>query len=345
MRLGKKKSKKSGKSAINEKTTKDSSATALENASESVAPSHPSRASSQTAMSEQFDRQVRPFIDLIDSLRSLGLDEDVNLPSVVVIGDQSTGKSSVLEAISAVQLPRGSEIVTRCALELRMKNVKANGLCTNSDDGGDYWRATLSYTPPLGKKISHDLKKPEEVSKAVEEAQNVLAGKGKNICTDSIIRLEVESPYVPDLTLIDLPGIARVAGEGQKEDIEEQTKSLIKQYIEKEETIILCVIPCTSDIATTEALKLAKQADPRRQRTLGVMTKPDLVDPGSQKNVVTTVQNVSAFKLRLGYTLVKCRGQKDIDDNMSLQKAIEEEKRFFKNHKVSVLNMDFSQRL
>ena len=301
---------------------------------QAAAASTPSRGDSdQAPLSEQFDQKVRPFIDLIDYLRSLGLHEDVNLPRVVVIGDQSSGKSSVLEAISGVQLPRGLGIVTRCALELRMKNVKVNRLSTNPVGEGELWSATLSYTPPDCQEVSIGLKKPEDVCKTVEEAQDALLGKGrKNICTDRVIRLDVESTHVPDLTLIDLPGIVRVAGDDQEEDIEEQIKSLIRRYIENEEAIILCVIPCNVDIETNGALKMAREADKQRRRTLGVMTKPDLVDKGAEKNVVDNVRN---NRYRLRYTLVKCRGQKDINEGMSLQDAIADEKRFFQESKVS----------
>ena len=291
-------------------------------------------------MSRQFDRQVRPYIDLIDSLRSLGLDEDISLPSVVVIGDQSTGKSSVLEAISGVQLPRGTGIVTRCALELRMKKMKIKEPRAEAQDNEhDPWKAILRYRE-AGEKTRGEvqvLEKPEDVGRAVEEAQNKLAGEGRDICTDTTILLDVESLHVPDLTLIDLPGIARVAGEGQALDIGKQTKQLIRKHIKRNETIILCVIPCNVDIATTEALQMAREFDPEGIRTLGVMTKPDLVDRGAEKGIVDTAQNQTAFKLKLGFTVVKCRGQSDIVNAVTLQDALDAEKKFFKSHEVGLL--------
>eukprot|EP00118_Oscarella_pearsei_P021260 m.237977 g.237977 ORF g.237977 m.237977 type:complete len:773 (+) comp40153_c0_seq15:74-2392(+) len=292
--------------------------------------------SKASMVARAFDRHVRPFIDLVDSLRSLGLDQDIDLPSVVVIGDQSSGKSSVLEAISGVQLPRGTGIVTRCALELRMQKMKVNPLSSRASlvEEGDIWKARLSKCGPdvpNGSAVE-DIAASTNVGEAVSRAQDDLAGKGKNICVEDHILLEVVSPYVPDLTLIDLPGIARVAGEGQAEDIEEQTKGLIRKHIKKGETIILCVIPCNVDIATTEALKLAREFDPDGERTLGVMTKPDLVDRGAEKNIVEIATNQTGFKLRLGFTVVKCRGQKDINDGMTLKDSLKTEERFFKTH-------------
>ena len=286
----------------------------------------------KTVLTDDFEPKVRPYIDLIDKLRSLGIDEDVPLPAVVVIGDQSTGKSSVLEAISAVKLPRGTGIVTRCALELRMKRTEEAS-----------WKATISYneapssvsgilrTPERRRTIA--ISNPEAIGEEVRKAQNVLAGEGSGISLNGLIRLEIESPDVPDLTLIDLPGIARVPILGQG-DISKQTKALIRKFISKEETIILCVIPCNVDIATTEALKLAHDADPMKTRTLGVMTKPDIVDKGTENEIVKIARNKTEYNLKLGYTVVRCRCQDDVDKKMSLQAAIEQEKEFFEKHKV-----------
>ncbi|XP_041929653.1 interferon-induced GTP-binding protein Mx-like isoform X2 [Alosa sapidissima] len=220
-------------------------------------------------LSQHYEEKVRPCIDLVDSLRSLGVEQDLALPAIAVIGDQSSGKSSVLEALSGVALPRGT-------------------------------------------------------------AQNALAGEGKDI-SHEMINLEIHSTSVPDLTLIDLPGIARVATGNQSQDIEEQIKRLIETFIKKQETINLVVVPANVDIATTEALKMAKTVDPHGQRTLGILTKPDLVDKGAEEIVVNTLNNL-VIPLKKGYMVVKCRGQKDINDKMSLTKALDREKKFFENH-------------
>uniref|UniRef100_A0A8C1MP35 Myxovirus (influenza virus) resistance D n=1 Tax=Cyprinus carpio TaxID=7962 RepID=A0A8C1MP35_CYPCA len=238
------------------------------------------------------EENIRPYIDLIDSLRSVGIQKDLALPTIVVIGDQSSGKSSVLEALSGVALPRGKGIVTRCPLELRLKKVT-----------GVKWKAVLTYCKKKTDLwIQHQLHK---ISKTA--SQNELAGKGVGI-SDDLITLEVMSPDVCDLTLIDLPGIARVPLRGQPEDIGEQIKRLIIKFIEKQETINLVVVPCNIDIATTEALKMAQEVDPEGKRTVAILTKPDLIDTGTEKSVLAIVHN-EVIPLRKGYTMVKCRGQ------------------------------------
>uniref|UniRef100_A0AAY4EQ39 Interferon-induced GTP-binding protein Mx n=1 Tax=Denticeps clupeoides TaxID=299321 RepID=A0AAY4EQ39_9TELE len=268
-----------------------------------------------SSLNQQYEEKVRPCIDLIDSLRSLGVEKDLALPAIAVIGDQSSGKSSVLEALSGVALPRGSGIVTRCPLELKMKK-------TSKDEG---WYGRISYQ---GKE--EDIKIPENVEEMIRQAQDEMAGVGVGI-SDELISLEISSPDIPDLTLIDLPGIARVAVKGQPEDIGDQIKRLIKKFINKQETINLVVVPCNVDIATTEALKMAQEVDPEGERTLGILTKPDLVDKGTEETVVDIVHN-NVIQLTKGYMIVRCRGQKDILDRLTLVEASDKEKAFFQDH-------------
>uniref|UniRef100_A0A3B4EX18 Interferon-induced GTP-binding protein Mx n=1 Tax=Pundamilia nyererei TaxID=303518 RepID=A0A3B4EX18_9CICH len=267
------------------------------------------------SLNQQYEEKVRPCIDLIDKLRSLGVEKDLALPAIAVIGDQSSGKSSVLEALSGVALPRGVGIVTRCPLELKMTRKKK----------GEAWYGKISY-----RDYNEELKKPSLVEKKIREAQDKLVGNGTGISND-LISLEIASPDVPDLTLIDLPGITRVAVSGQSEDIGEQIKRLIQNNIRKQETISLVVVPCNVDIATTEALRMAQQVDPEGERTLGVLTKPDLVDKGTEENVVKIVHN-EVIPLKKGYMVVKCRGQKEITEKVSLSEALKNEEAFFKEH-------------
>ncbi|XP_047659235.1 interferon-induced GTP-binding protein Mx2-like [Tachysurus fulvidraco] len=261
------------------------------------------------------EERVRPYIDLIDSLRVIGIEKDLALPTIAVIGDQSSGKSSVLEALSGVALPRGSGIVTRCPLELKLRKVKF----------GVQWHAVISYNDKRD-----EFTDPSKVEGFVKKAQNDLAGDGVGIC-DELITLEITAPDVCDLTLIDLPGIARVPIKDQPEDIGHQIKKLILNYIEKDQTINLVVVPCNVDIATTEALKMAQEVDPEGKRTLAILTKPDLIDKGTEKNIMDIIRN-QVIPLSKGYVIVKCRSQKQIDDKISLTEATRVEREFFKRH-------------
>uniref|UniRef100_A0A8D0L999 Dynamin-type G domain-containing protein n=1 Tax=Sphenodon punctatus TaxID=8508 RepID=A0A8D0L999_SPHPU len=210
----------------------------------------------------------------IDSLRALGVEKDLALPAIAVIGDQSSGKSSVLEALSGVALPRGSGIVTRCPLALRLKKMtRAQG-----------WKGNISYLD-----VNLKLQDPSEVEKEIRKGECSIFHSEKGI------------------------------------------KRLIKKIIAKEETINLVVVPSNVDIATTEALKMAQEVDPEGERTLGILTKPDLVDKGTEESVVDIVRNL-IIHLKKGYMIVKCRGQQDIQKNLSLASAIQNERAFFEEN-------------
>ncbi|XP_068073631.2 interferon-induced GTP-binding protein Mx isoform X1 [Danio rerio] len=264
---------------------------------------------------QQWDAQVRPYIEMIDFMRRIGIERELALPAIAVVGDQSSGKSSVLEALSGVALPRGSGIVTRCPLELKLRKMSS----------GSGWTAVISYND-----VRETFHEPAQVESFVRKAQNMLAGDGVGIC-DDLISLEITSPDVCDLTLIDLPGITRVPVKGQPEDIGDQIRRLILKFIAKKETINLVVVPCNVDIATTEALRMAQGVDPDGSRTLAILTKPDLVDKGAEADILQVLQG-KVVPLKKGYTIVRCRGQSDINENVSLSEATRQEKEFFSNH-------------
>uniref|UniRef100_A0A672NJK2 Interferon-induced GTP-binding protein Mx-like n=1 Tax=Sinocyclocheilus grahami TaxID=75366 RepID=A0A672NJK2_SINGR len=263
----------------------------------------------------QWEAQVRPYIEMIDFMRRIGIEKELALPSIAVVGDQSSGKSSVLEALSGVALPRGSGIVTRCPLELKLRKLI----------NGTGWTAIISYNEV--RETFHD---PAQVESYVRRAQNMLAGDGVGIC-DDLISLEITSPDVCDLTLIDLPGITRVPVKGQPEDIGDQIRRLILKFTSKKETINLVVVPCNVDIATTEALRMAQGVDPDGLRTLAILTKPDLIDKGAEADILQVLQG-KVVPLKKGYTIVRCRGQSDINENVSLVEATRQEKEFFAKH-------------
>ncbi|XP_056107087.1 interferon-induced GTP-binding protein Mx [Rhinichthys klamathensis goyatoka] len=264
---------------------------------------------------QQWEAQVRPYIEMIDFMRQIGIERELALPSIAVVGDQSSGKSSVLEALSGVALPRGSGIVTRCPLELKLRKLKS----------GCVWTGIISYND-----VRETFNDPAQVERYVRSAQNQLAGDGVGIC-DDLISLEISSPDVCDLTLIDLPGITRVPVKGQPEDIGDQIRRLILKFIGKKETINLVVVPCNVDIATTEALRMAQGVDPDGSRTLAILTKPDLIDKGAEADILQVLQG-KVVPLKKGFTIVRCRGQSDINENVSLGEATRQENEFFANH-------------
>uniref|UniRef100_A0A1I8GEA8 Dynamin-type G domain-containing protein n=1 Tax=Macrostomum lignano TaxID=282301 RepID=A0A1I8GEA8_9PLAT len=221
------------------------------------------------ALSQAFKERLRPCLNALDSLRSHGLQREISLPAIAVVGDQSVGKSSVLEAISGVEFPRGLGIVTRCPLMLSMRGREDSG-----------WTARIRYETKSGQARDKPLSTPAEIGQAIRDAQEEMTSSSGEI-SEKLIELHIEGADTPDLTLIDLPGIARfsIANAG---DIATVSKSLIMSYILKPEVLILVVIPCNVDVETVEAISLAREVDPECKRTLGVLTCPDLVNPGSE---------------------------------------------------------------
>jgi GTP-binding protein EngB required for normal cell division len=260
---------------------------------------------------------LRKFVNLIDELRDLGLQEHINLPRIAVLGAQSSGKSSVLESIVGLDfLPRGDGIVTRRPLELRLHHLQENT---------EPWAV---FEEVKGKKFKDFI----EVRKTIEELTDKTAGINKNIIDEPIV-LAIYSYTCPDLTLIDLPGITRIPlkGSGQPENIERITTEMAKRYCGDERTIILCVIPANIDLTTSEALKYAQEWDKHQVRTLGVITKLDIMDQGT--NAKATLMNQVVF-LKLGYVGVKNRSQKDIIDKMRVQSGLDIERSWFMDHPV-----------
>ncbi|KAJ1460259.1 P-loop containing nucleoside triphosphate hydrolase protein [Pelagophyceae sp. CCMP2097] len=271
---------------------------------------------------EGLSRATRPFIDLIDTLRRHGVQQDLPLPQIAVMGDQSAGKSSVLELISGVPFPRGSGLVTRCATQLVMKRTAP----------GTVWSATASVSWPGPQPPAAGIVKDREsLGRAIEQLTQVLcSGSSNSFSTHSIV-IELRSPDVPDLTLLDLPGIVRTNVAGQDASVVKDVNTLIDSYLRQERTIVLAVMPANQDVATIDILERAAAADPAGQRTLAVLTKPDLVDEGAEDEVASVLSN-RRKPLRLGYAMVRCRTQRQLDSNISLTDALKAEAAFFESH-------------
>jgi replication fork clamp-binding protein CrfC len=252
-----------------------------------------------------------PLINRIqDAFAQLGTSLNFDLPQIAVVGGQSAGKSSVLENfVGRDFLPRGSGIVTRRPLILQLINDRAE------------------YAEFLHKKgakfVDFDL-----VRKEIEDETDRVTGANKGI-SPVPINLRVFSPHVLNLTLIDLPGLTKVPVGDQPADIEHQIRDMILTYITRETCLILAVTPANSDLATSDALKLAREVDPQGLRTIGVLTKIDLMDEGTDARDI--LEN-KVFQLRRGYVGVINRSQKDIVGRKDIRAALDAERKFFLSH-------------
>ena len=230
------------------------------------------------------------------------------------MGDQSSGKSSVLEAISGIPFPRGSGLVTRCATQLSMSK-------------GPDWSAHLQASDnndPGGVITVHD---KASIASHIEALTKDLCA-GATFCHDKYIEVKIVAPDVPNLTIIDLPGIVRTATEGQSATVIQDVDALLTQYLQQKRTVVLAVIPANVDIATVDILERASKVDPGGARTMGVLTKPDLVDKGAESGVLGVLAN-RAKPLQHGYVMLKNRSQGDLDGAMTIEQARQAEHDWF----------------
>lgn len=194
----------------------------------------------------------------------------------------------------------------------------ANDKAANADEWGEFL-----HIP--GQKYYDFGKIRDEIARETE------AKVGKNAgISPAPINLRIYSPNVLTLTLVDLPGLTKVPVGDQPRDIERQIREMVLKYIGKSNAIILAVTSANIDLANSDGLKLAREVDPEGQRTIGVLTKVDLMDDGT--DVIDILSN-RVIPLRLGYVPVVNRGQRDIDNKKAINIALEAEKAFFDNHK------------
>ncbi|KAF2368039.1 Dynamin central domain [Trinorchestia longiramus] len=255
--------------------------------------------------------QLIPIVNkLQDAFTQLGVHMQLDLPQIAVVGGQSAGKSSVLENfVGRDFLPRGSGIVTRRPLILQLIN------------------GPVEYGEFLHRK-GEKFMSFDAIRKEIEDDTEKITGSNKGI-SNLPINLRVHSPNVLNLTLIDLPGLTKVAIGDQPADIEQQIRSMIMTYITKESCLILAVTPANSDLANSDALQLSKDADPDGLRTIGVITKLDLMDEGTDARDV--LEN-KMLPLRRGYVGVVNRSQKDIEGRKDIKAALAAERKFFISH-------------
>lgn len=222
-------------------------------------------------------------------------------------------------------LPRGTGIVTRRPLILQLINIAqvpgSEALSTQASGALEEW-AEFLHLP------SRRFSDFNQVRTEIEQETSRIAGMNKGI-NRSPIHLKIFSPHVLNLTLVDLPGLTKIPIGDQPGDIERQVLALIREYIAKPNSIILAVSPANVDLVNSEGLKLARQVDPQGKRTIGVLTKLDLMDHGTN---ALDILSGRVYPLKLGFIGCVNRSQHDIQGGKSLSDALQSELEFFQNH-------------
>ncbi|KAF8434538.1 P-loop containing nucleoside triphosphate hydrolase protein [Boletus edulis BED1] len=262
-------------------------------------------------------------MQLINDLRSLGAETLMDLPSIVVIGGQSAGKSSLVEAVSGVNVPRDSGTCTRCPMECTMSSSATTWSCRiklrfdyDSSGRSSQQQKEISFGPTITDKNDVDIwlrraqaailnpnNPPENFHrKSIQELRNLTATNSLKF-SRNVVSIFIEDPSATDLSFVDLPGLIQ----NEDEEVVELVRQLTEGYISRQNTIILTTIPMSDDMQNQLSVKMAKLADPEGERTIGILTKPDTLGDGavnSKKSWLDVIEG-RQHTLKHGYYCVR----------------------------------------
>ncbi|KAJ9074623.1 hypothetical protein DSO57_1004425 [Entomophthora muscae] len=297
---------------------------------------------------EPYCVRSREIMQLVDQLRDEGAAQDIDLPALVFCGNQSSGKSSLVEAISGICLPRSEGTCTRCVMEVRMSASPGPWSCSIS----------LQYKydasgKPLSKAETLPFKdniiSGAEVEHAVRQAQWAILNPDVQVENFQSLTLDVTSTkraaqdeleFTPNtilikikgsglsLTLIDLPGMVCTTESRNDRQVVALVNDMVKRHISNPQALIIATISCKDDVENQGILGLAQEVDPSGARTIGVLTKPDTIETSCHDIWIQLLSN-NRFSLNLGYYIVKSPDKQGLIENISFASARLEEKDFF----------------
>ncbi|KAG9075764.1 hypothetical protein FS749_012528, partial [Ceratobasidium sp. UAMH 11750] len=277
----------------------------------------------------------RKLLDTLNSLRAMGFSKELELPNMVCVGSQSVGKSSLIEALSGINLPRQSGTCTRCPIECRLKHTSGS------------WeaRVLLRFESSSRAEISFGeaLKDKGAVQDRIARAQKAvlcpdidprrflaedLESRGRSFTKDTIV-VEVFGSELSDLTFIDLPGLIANSSDALTENDIELVEELVTSYMATPTALILLVVACESDFETHRSVFLARKYDPTGERTIGVLTKPDRIEPGEEERWLKMISG-QANALKNGWFCVKQPNSKELRSrNYTWERARAKELEYF----------------
>ncbi|KAL1836384.1 hypothetical protein VTJ49DRAFT_5222 [Mycothermus thermophilus] len=306
-------------------STPTSSPSSPDNASEVAASDTPGPGEKPSSTERNGKLQpdgYRDILNVVDRLRQQGLNRYVDLPQIIVCGDQSSGKSSALEAISGMSFPSKDNLCTRFAIELILRRNPTSGIDVKIISGPN--RSELEKTTLQTFGYSGALEELD-LGKVVGGAKDAMGLNGASrVFSTDILRVEISGPDQPNLTIVDLPGLFVAGNKHQTEQDAIMVEQLVLSYMESPRTIILAVVSAKSDFAVQQVTRLARAQDPRGTRTLGLITKPDTLDRGSdsERFYVELAQNKDV-KFRLGWHVLRNRSFAERDSSSAARDAAE----------------------
>ncbi|KAJ7648288.1 P-loop containing nucleoside triphosphate hydrolase protein [Mycena polygramma] len=287
----------------------------------------------------------RRMLDLVNRLHNTGVQIDIDLPQIAVIGSQSAGKSSLIESISGITLPRAAGTCTRCPTECRLARSDSPWKCTVvlhfiTDKNGQ------SLGQPRNEAFGDPIYEKAAVEDRIRRAQRAILNPSKPprsflehdeedtpevSFSTNFISLQISGPEIADLSFVDLPGlIASVSSRGGNERDIAMVESLVTAYISKPSCVILLTVACETDFENQGAHHLTKKHDPEGKRTIGVLTKPDrqVIPRGDEQSWLPLIRNEQET-LENNWYCVKQPSSQDLKQGITWEEARSRENDFF----------------
>ncbi|KAI1075851.1 P-loop containing nucleoside triphosphate hydrolase protein [Whalleya microplaca] len=269
----------------------------------------------------------RDLLDIVDSLRSHGVSHYVDLPQIIVCGSQSSGKSSTLESLSGIAFPTAEGLCTRFATELILRRGEKPEIKVHIQPAAGRTEQERILLSAFAEKTNDHNDFPK-IIEAAKEAMGLTGLEGSRIFSTDVLRIESTSPTAPNLTLVDLPGLFGASDKNQSDDDADLVQDLVQSYMRQRRSIILAVVAADNPFTNQPVTKFARNIDPSGLRTLGLITKPDKIDRGSDSEsyYVEMAQNRNV-KLNLGWHVLRNRGHATATD--TTEERDEREAQFF----------------
>ncbi|OCH87803.1 hypothetical protein OBBRIDRAFT_827487 [Obba rivulosa] len=298
-----------------------------------------------------YARRRKELLALIKQLRAIGAQADLDLPRIAVIGNQSAGKSSLVEAISGITVPRDAGTCTRCPMELRLSSSSDPWSCQISlrweyglngrrndeikevlfgDQLTDKSDVELALRRAQAAILNPDIPSAQFLSMSAEELRNNFTPEASSLLfSRNVVCIDLIGPELTDLSFIDLPGIIQNA----EPEVVKLVEDLVRSHI-KGHCLILVTLPMSDDIENQKAAQLARQEDPSGLRTIGVLTKPDTLPPGSTKMRELWLDVIEGRRhpLTHGYFCTRQPDDEERVAGITAAEARQSETDFFKNN-------------
>jgi GTP-binding protein EngB required for normal cell division len=286
-------------------------------------------------------------LNQIEKIRAHGVGDLIALPQLVVCGDQSAGKSSVLEGITGVPFPRQEGLCTRFPTEIILRHTESESVTTTASI-----RPHVSRAPEVQQALTAYRKEVVDMSELpdiIQDVSRLMKIRGYSDNNDGYafapdaLRIEVTGPIGIHLSVVDLPGLISVANEEQTEEDVQAVHSMVNGYLKNSRTIILAVLQAGNDMANQPIIRLARTHDTLGQRTIGIITKPDLVNQGAEAKLARIAKNEDNIKLKLGFFLVKNPSPSELKEGLTMEERSSLELRFFSSSSWAKQNLDMNR--